>query len=47
MTTATRKLTILQKSAAVEEAENTDLVRGTARKWKFAPLLTVNGAKII
>ena len=37
MTTATRKLTILQKCAAIEEAKNTDNVREKARKWKFNP----------
>ena len=37
MTTATRKLPILQKCAAAGEAENTINVRGTARKWKVHP----------
>ena len=37
MTTATRKLPILQKCPAAEEAENTGNVRGAARKWKFNP----------
>ena len=35
MTNATRKLPILQKCAAAEEAENNGNVRGAARKWKF------------
>ena len=37
MTTATRKLTIKQKFAAVEEAETTRNDRATARKWKVYP----------
>ena len=37
MTTATRNLTIPQKSAAVKEAENTDNVREAVRKWKVNP----------
>ena len=37
MTTVTRKITILRKCAAVEEAEITGNVRGTAQKWKFYP----------
>ena len=37
MTTPTKKLTINQKCAAVEEAELTGNVRATARKWKVYP----------